>query len=220
MAKTVSETGVRELEKGETDPELEAMAALHAVLRGLAADAQTRVIEYVIRRLALNPRNLAPDAVSSALRPGTQSGGGQVDFSESHDPDTAGGLEGISPVAQKWMRRNGLQPVALSALFSLGVDEIDLVAKTVPGKTKKERMRSVLLLLGVAGYLSTGAARIPDDKLREACIHYDAYDLSNFSAYMKTLNAEASGSKESGYTLTARGLTSATDLVKQITTKV
>jgi len=35
------------------------------------------------------------------------------------------------------MTRNGLEAEKLSAIFSLGIDEIDLVAKSVPGKGKK-----------------------------------------------------------------------------------
>ncbi len=49
--------------------------------------------------------------------------------------------------------RNGLTAKGLSGVFSLGVDEIDLIAKNVPGKSKTDRTHSVLLLKGVAAYL-------------------------------------------------------------------
>ncbi len=65
-----------------------------------------------------------------------------------------------SPVAQKWMRRNGLQAEHLSSIFSLGGDEIDVVAKSVPGKSTKARMHNVFLLKGVAAYLAGGAAAL------------------------------------------------------------
>ena len=51
-------------------------------------------------------------------------------------------------------------------------------------------------------------------QVKEACLHYDAFDNSNFASYLKSFAAEVSGTKESGYTLTARGLTAATDLIK------
>jgi hypothetical protein len=127
-------------------------------------------------------------------------------------------VDGVSPIALKWMRRSQLSGKQLSALFSLGIEEIDLVAKSVPGKSKAERVRSVALLLGIAGYLSSGVARVADDKLREACGHYDAYDGTNFSKQLKAVNAEVTGSKESGYTLSSRGLTSATELIKSMVT--
>jgi hypothetical protein len=127
-------------------------------------------------------------------------------------------LEGISPVAKKWMRRNGLTATQLSNTFSLGVDEIDLVAKTVPGgKSKREKMRSVFLLKGVAAYLGGGVARFTHEQVKETCLHYDAYDLKNFATYLKGMHSEVSGSKETGYQLSARGLSNATELVKQLT---
>ncbi len=69
---------------------------------------------------------------------------------------------------------------------------------------------------GIAAYLSTGVARVSHEQLKEACLHYDAFDPANFATHMKDFAAEASGTKESGYTLTARGLTAATEIIKSI----
>ncbi len=102
----------------------------------------------------------------------------------------------------------------LSSLFSLGVDEIDLVAKKVPGSNKKDKMLSVFRLKGVAAYLGAGVARFTHEEVKEACVHYDAFDTNNFAAYLKSIASEVSGTKESGYTLTARGLTEATEMIK------
>jgi hypothetical protein len=135
-------------------------------------------------------------------------------------PEPVGGdLDGVSPVAKKWMARNGFSVSGLSSLFSLGVEEIDLVAKTVPGRKKKERMRSVFLLKGIAAYLSTGAARFTHQQWKEAALHYDAFDAANFSTYFKSLASEVSGSKGSGYVLSARGIASATEVVKELVGK-
>ena len=101
-------------------------------------------------------------------------------------------------------------------LFSLGVDEIDLVAKKVPGDNKKDRMHSVLLLKGIAAYLSSGVARFTHQQLKEACLHYDAYDGNNFASYLKDFAGEVSGTKSGGYTLTPRGLTAATEMIKDL----
>ena len=125
-------------------------------------------------------------------------------------------FEGVSPGGKKWMRRNGLDSKALSSIFSLGVEEIDLVAKKVPGKNKKERMRSVFLLKGLASYLGSGTPRFKDDEVREACNHYDANDTANFAAYLKSFSAILSGTKSSGYTLTSRGIADGTELVKEM----
>ena len=104
----------------------------------------------------------------------------------------------------------------IGCVDSLGLDEIDLVAKSIPGKSKNERTRSVLLLQGVASYLSTGVARVTHDKVKEACLHYDAWDSDNFARYLRNLSREVGGNRESGYMLTAAGLTAATEMIKEL----
>lgn len=200
-------------------PEIAAIGTVHSVLAKLEPEAQTRVLNYVAKMLRIRP--IIQDEDTSAQR-------------EEHDQEEVRDLtkreayageaepvedeiEGISPIAKKWMVRNGLAADQLSAIFSLGVDEIDLIARKVPGKSKKEKVRSVILLKGVAAYLGTGAARFTHEQLKETCLHYDAYDATNFSKYLKRLASEVSGNKSSGYTLTSRGIANATDLIKATT---
>lgn len=194
-----------------TDPEIAAISIVYDALRPLNAEAQKRVLDYVAGKIG------APTWQNAAEHNEHHSEDQLPEriAAKTEEAETDG--EGISPVALKWMKRSGLTATGLSALFSLGVDEIDLVAKKVPGEGKKERMRSVLLLKGIAAYLSTGAARVTHEQLKEACLHYDAYDGGNFSKHLKSFSAEASGTKESGYTLTARGLTNATEIIKGLT---
>jgi hypothetical protein len=118
---------------------------------------------------------------------------------------------------KKWVVRNGLSATQLSPVFSLGLDDIDLVARAVPGKSKRERHKNVVLLLGIASYLSNGSARMDDARLREALEHYNAYDPPNFAKYMKEFAPDVSGSRENGYTLTARGLAAGADIVREMT---
>jgi hypothetical protein len=196
----------------EADAEFNAMRTVYSALKGLDRAAQNRVLDYVCQRLSLKMETMAEERPARQPEPENDT----VEAATAHDSSDEEGLEGISPVARKWMRRSGLSGDQLSTLFSLGVDEIDLVAKSVPGKSRAERVRSVLLLLGIAAYLSSGAARVSDEKLREACGHYGAYDPTNFSKHIKAISAEASGSRESGYTLTSRGIAAATELIRQI----
>ena len=76
-------------------------------------------------------------------------------------------------------------------------------------------MRSVFLLMGIAAYLENGAARFDYQQVKEACLQYDAYDSSNFSKHVADFAGEISGSKDTGYSLTPRGMTAATEMVKQ-----
>jgi hypothetical protein len=198
-------------------PEIAAIAAVYDALKELTPDVQSRVLAYVAGMLEV-PR---PDAAErhdrtedTERRNNTSPSPGEASaITDQQDGD----LDGISPVAKRWMARNDLTSARLSAVFSLGVDEIDLIAKVVPGKKKTQRMRSVFLLKGLAAYLGTGVARFTHEQLKEACLHYDAFDATNFAANFKSIASEVSGGKETGYTLTARGLASATEMAKSLT---
>lgn len=200
---------VRKKGSQDTDPEISAISEVYKALKGLPPDAQSRVISYVIGKLSITPpevNDASPDQepLVAPLREQERV------VKESDD------LDGISPIAKKWMTRNGLQSKQLSSIFSLGGDEIDLVTRKVPGKNKKERMHNLALLKGIAAYLSSGSPRFDDGKLKEACLHYDALDAAHFARDIKTLGADIAGSKETGYTLTPRGLASATELLKEM----
>jgi len=197
------------------DPEIIALTSVYTALKDLEPEAQQRVLDYVARKLGLQQwqttETLTQTPSTADFRRMEVSPEART-HTEVEDSD----VEGISPVALKWMRRNALSVDNLGKLFSIGADEIDLIANTVPGKSKQARVRSVVLLKGIAAYLSTGAARITYEQIKEACLHYDAYDSTNHAAHLKRLSAELSGNKSGGFVLTARGLTAGTELVKNI----
>jgi hypothetical protein len=199
------------------DPEITAISAVYMALKDLDPGAQGRVLNYVASKLGM--------PIENAKRERPKSGQGIEDpvvihplgaESESTEGNGQTDLDGISPAGKKWMTRNGLTGDQLSAIFSLGIDDIDLVAKNVPGKGKRERMRNVFLLKGIAAYLGTGVARFTHEQVKEASLHYDAFDATNFATNLKSLISEVSGDKSTGYTLTTRGLTNGTELVKSL----
>lgn len=205
-------------DKSKPVPEVAAIGMVHAALADLDPDAQKRVLSYVAQMLRIEP---TMQTEARRYRTDTEEKEEHLEHSKSHDllkdtEDVGDEIEGISSVAKKWMLRNGLRENQLSEIFSLGVDEIDLIAKTVPGKSLKDRMRSVVLLKGIAAYLGTGATRFTHEQIKEACLHYKAYDATNFSTYMKSIASEVSGNASSGYALTTRGMANATDVIKQI----
>jgi hypothetical protein len=197
----------------ESEPEIVAIGTVYAALKELEPDAQKRVLTWVAAKLKIDYSTREPNL---QRRDEDQDDGGTESVEDERE-DTNGVLEGISPVAKRWITRNGLEPKKLSTIFSMGGDDVDLIANTVPGKGKKNRMRSVFLLKGVAAYLGTGAARFTHEQMKEACLHYDAFDVGNFAVHFKSLSSEVMGSKETGYTLTPRGLANATEMVKTIT---
>ncbi len=197
----------------QLDPEVIAISTVFNAIKDLSPDAQSRVMDYVQRKM----RRVSADNLPPADSVKTTEDTSPEDLSPPTAPQGDETDDGINPIARKWMRRNGFTAQTLGALFSLGVDAIELVAKKVPGGSKKARMRSVALLKGVAAYLGTGAARFTHADLKETCLHYDAYDAANSTAYMKSFASEVAGTARSGYyTLSGRGLAAATDLVKSL----
>jgi hypothetical protein len=203
------------------DKEIEALSSVYNALKDLDSAAQRRVLDYVANKLN--------DSMSSASQQSswkdvfdTKSDSDKEQASadsEREADDFVNELDGISPVAVKWIRRNDFRMESLGRLFSLGTDEIDLIAKSVPGNSIKSRTRAVVLLKAIAAYLSSGAARISAEQIKEACLHYKAYDSANHAATLKKMVAELSGNKSSGYSLTPRGLSAGTELVKEIIEK-
>lgn len=199
-------------------PEIRALDAVYGALEGLDPAVQLRVLRYAAEMVGLNLNTTGdePGADDHGMNQKADIVVPLAPASASTEVASADEFEGINAVALKWMRRSGLNPTSLQTLFSLGVDEIDLVAKKVPGESKKEKMHNVLLLKGIAAYLGTGAARVTYEQVKEACIHYAAYDMANFASYLKSFAGEVSGTKEAGFTLTARGIAAATELIKKM----
>lgn len=197
--------------------ELKAAGVVYSALKPLDRPIQIRAIRFAAEMLGLDlgslfKREQSSDSYEARIEEPESASLAQTPPSER----SADEVEGVSAVAVKWMKRSGLDPKQLQTLFSLGIDDIDLVAQSVSGQNKKERMRNVVLLKGIAAYLGTGVARINYEQLKEACLHYKAYDAANFATYLRSFAAEVGGTKEAGYTLTARGLASATDLLKKM----
>lgn len=202
--------------KKKLDPEIDAIGSIYSALADLDADARNRVLDFVMSKLKMNKQSLSQDEVPISSSSPVANNYSILPTSINDVQIDGNELDGISPPGKKWITRNGIDPVKLMKVFSLGVEEIDLVSKTVPGKGKAPRMRNVFLLKGIAAYLGTGSPRFTHEQAKEACFHYDAYDASNFATHLKNMGADVSGSKESGYTLTARGLAEGTTLVKNM----
>jgi hypothetical protein len=207
----------------QPDPEITAISEVYSTLKVLEPDAQMRVLRYVLDKLKLklelesgSTRNRDRAIIDEDTIDETQQRHTEASHREESEEEEG---YGISPGGQKWMTRNSLTANDLSSIFSIGGEEIDLVARKVPGESKSKRMRSVFLLKGLAAYLATGAARFAHTDVKETCLHYDAFDAANFAQNFRGMISEVSGSKDTGYTLTQRGLTAAAEIVKQLVQK-
>ena len=118
-------------ESGNGEPEIVAIGEVYAALKNLDGAAQTRVMNYVAQKLNISFEVPLTETYTSDQQSRDLPIGKTEPWAK---PVAEDDLEGVSPVAKKWMTRNGLKTSQISTIFSLGVDEIDLVAKTVPGK--------------------------------------------------------------------------------------
>ncbi|MCA9116539.1 MAG: hypothetical protein KDA79_15755 [Planctomycetaceae bacterium] len=199
------------------DPELVALSSVCSTLAGLTTESQQRIVDYVVKKFELFTSTEGATATNSVSSLASSATGIPLGEHQTYDQtDTPDDTDGISPVAIKWMQRNGLTVDQLGHIFSLGADEIDLVASSVPGTSKRERTRNVTILKGIASYLSTGVARITAEQIKEACLHYDAYDSPNHAKGLRGMSTELTGSRESGFKLTGRGLSAGAGLIRQI----
>jgi len=203
--------------ENDSDPEIVALSSVIRALKSLESSVQVRVLRYAAERLGIGIGIGASVYASDAGRAEESLQLDRRDQEEETGADASTDTnDGISSVALKWMRRSGVTVKELAQFFSVGGEEIDFVAENVPGTNKKERMHNVILLKSIAAYLSGGVARVSYEQVKEACLHYAAFDSTNFAQYLKSFSAEVGGNKESGYTLTPRGLTVATSLLKSL----
>jgi hypothetical protein len=197
--------------KQEEDPEIIAISNVYAALKDLDTEARSRVLSYVSSKFNISAPVSSFASYKEEMPPARLEQ--QYDTSLKIEDE----FEGISPAGKKWITRSGISQSKLMSIFSLGIDEIDLVSKSVPGQKKAQRLKNVFLLKGLAAYLGTGAARFTHEQVKETCLHYDAWDGPNFASIFKSMAADVSGGKDSGYTLTAKGISEATNLVKSMT---
>jgi hypothetical protein len=202
-------------QNGKAQLEFKAIQHVHEALEKLDSEARARVLSYVGKMLGISSGSSEHEETSDLADPKlTESQPSDEKVTASRrDSQNSGDLEGVSPTAKKWLTRNSWDESKLASIFSLGVDEIDLIAKKVPGKNKTEKAHNIFLLKGAASYIGTGAARFTHQQVKEACVHYGAFDATNFAAQIKGFSGTVSGSKETGYSLTPRGLAEATTLI-------
>src|SRR5438046_523559 len=92
----------------DEDQEITAIGAVYGALRQLKPDAQKRVIEYIRKKLSLTLETSTEELDRERDESSTDSSSKKdtVDhFKDTVEED----LEGVSPVAKKWMRRSGFQ---------------------------------------------------------------------------------------------------------------
>lgn len=141
----------------------------------------------------------------------------KVNSEKASDPQFGGQeLSGKPERAQIWMRQNGVGQAEIEQIFHVGSEGVTVISAEMPGKNGAERTINAYLLCGIQRMLAEGSPSFDDKTARTLCEKAGCYDGTNHSKYMKTKGNLLTGSKGSGWELTAPGQKRAANLIKEM----
>jgi hypothetical protein len=163
------------------------------------ADERSRAIKAAIAVFG--------DSPAPATKGGGAAGGG-----DSGDHSSTDLPEGITLVAQAWMRRSGVTMSQIEQFFHIDGDGVSLISAV--GRGKRQQTINTYLLMGVAELIRAGKAEFTDEAARNRCTSLGCYDMDNHSKTLGDFGNKITGSKKAGWKLTAPGLSDAAALLK------
>lgn len=129
---------------------------------------------------------------------------------EGEDDDSSG----VHPQAQQWMRKNGITLEQLEHCFHFDHGKVQPIALPGNATSKREQTANAYLATGLARYLASGDASFTDTEARTFCEQSGCYDSPNHTKSIKALKNKVTGTKSTGWKLTAPGLTAVAELIK------
>jgi hypothetical protein len=124
---------------------------------------------------------------------------------------------GLGPKALKWIQKHRITRPMLEEVFHLTSGDVDIIASTVPGTSKREMTISCYLLSGVRGLLKSDVPSLDEGDAVAVCKRLTAYDRNNHTTNRLAVGNRMSGAKPT-FTLTGPGETAAADLLKRMAT--
>lgn len=179
----------------------EATATVVDVLNAFSSEERLRIVKASLTLLG--------DEISTSS---AQSRG-----SRGSEQTEVGGDSEISEVhklAQKWMQKNNIMLEQLEHCFHFDQGQVIPIALPGSATSKREQTVNAYIAVGLASYLANGEASFSDVQARKFCEQSGCYDIANHITAVKALKNRVTGSKSTGWTLTAPGLSAAADLVK------
>lgn len=175
-----------------------AMTKIVEILDPLDSDERKRVVQAAF---ALLGEQALPRASGQASDGGDDGASGEA-------------VPGVAPAAAPWLAKTKITKEQLEQ--SLHFDGGAVKVISLPGSATKriDQVIHTYLMQGLAAFLATGEASFTDKEARELCEHFGCYDATNHAKYIKEFGNRITGSKNSGWKLTAPGLNAAAELVK------
>lgn len=180
----------------------EATAKVVEVLNPFSSEERLRIVKASLTLLG--------DEINT---PSAQSRGSKG--SEKNEDGGDSEISEVHKLAQQWMRKNGITSEQLEHCFHFDNGQVIPIALPGNATSKREQTVNAYIAVGLASYLANGEASFSDANARKFCEQSGCYDIANHITAVKALKNRVTGSKSTGWKLTAPGLSAAADLVKQ-----
>lgn len=150
--------------------------------------------------------NTAPKPVQAPASPSAPPGSGSP------------AVPGVIPDAVKpFLTANAITTEILEKVFHPTGPGAQLLASSIPGNGKANKLVSLSLLLCVKQALESGSFTCTLKELRELAVHYDCYDSTNFSSTLKAnKNYYNPREKGAGLELSGPGRKKVGEIIKSI----
>lgn len=124
---------------------------------------------------------------------------------------------GVPDSIKPFLTANAITTDILEKVFHPTGPGAQLLASSIPGSGKANKLISLALLLSVKQALESGNFSCTLKELRELAVHYDCYDSPNFSSTLKT-NKNYFKPRDKGVDLelSGPGLKKAGEIIKSI----
>lgn len=137
--------------------------------------------------------------------------------SAPHGPGAPAGPVGVPDAIKPFLTANAITTEILEKVFHPIGPGAQLLASSIPGKGKANKLVSLSLLLCVKQALESGSFTCTLKELRELAVHYDCYDSPNFSSTLKAnKNYYNPRDKGADLELSGPGRKKAGDIIKSI----
>ena len=122
----------------------------------------------------------------------------------------------VGPKAMKWVQKHAVSREMLDEIYHFTDGDVDIIASSVPGASKREMTVNCYLLSGIRGLLKGDVPSLDETETIAVCRRLTAYDKNNHTANRQSVGNKVSGIKPT-FTLTGPGETAAAELIKQMT---
>ena len=179
------------------------------------ADAMTKIVT-ILSPLDVTERQRVVHAALALL--GDPPFASTTERSNASSPLASGGEDdpfpGAPPAATAWLKRSALTLQQLEQFFHADGGKVTLISAPQTATKRIDQVVNVYLLQGFATFLGTGDSSFPDSDARERCEYFGCYDSTNHSKYLKEFGNKITGSKSTGWKLTAPGMSAAAELIR------